>query len=182
MKARHILMGTGLLLGSWLAFFGDKTPADRIAEPVSRVSSARGSYTATSATEAQTRSGENVMSKQEPLILALQARETLIGGEVHEGATGLFGTQSWTPPPLPPPKPLPPPPPTAPPVPFTYLGKKLEDGVWEVFLAHGEQTFIVRTTNVIDNKYRVDAIKPPTLSLMYLPLNQMQTIAIGGAD
>jgi hypothetical protein len=35
---------------------------------------------------------------------------------------------------------------------------------------------------VIDATYRVDAIKPPVLTLMYLPLKLVQTIDIGSAD
>jgi hypothetical protein len=182
MKIRHILMGAGLLLGAWLALFGDTTPEHNIAEPVQRAQDPHHSHTTTLASAAEIPHSERTAQKQELMILALEARETLIGGEAREETTGLFGSNSWTPPPLPPATPPPPPPPSAPPVPFSYLGKKLEDGIWEVFLSRGEETIIVRTASVIDDKYRVDAIKPPTLSLIYLPLNQMQTIAIGGTD
>ena len=75
-----------------------------------------------------------------------------------------------------------PPPPTAPTLPFIYLGKKVDDHIWEVYLARGEQTYIVREKTLIDNTYRVDSIRPPTLSLTYLPLNQAQTLSIGGID
>ena len=66
----------------------------------------------------------------------------------------------------------------------TYLGrrKKLEDAVWEVYLSKDDHTFIVREKSVVDTNYRVESIKPPTLTLTYLPLNQMQTLSIGGAD
>ncbi len=94
----------------------------------------------------------------------------------------IFGVQNWTPPPPPPPKPLPPPPPTAPPLPFTYLGKKSEDQIWEVYLARGEKTYIVREKSLIEQEYRIDSIKPPTLTLTYLPLNQVQSLTIGGTD
>jgi hypothetical protein len=40
--------------------------------------------------------------------------------------------------------PPPPPPPSAPPLPFTFIGKSLENGVWEVYLARGDRTYIVR--------------------------------------
>jgi hypothetical protein len=120
------------------------------------------------------------------VILNVVARDTLIGrGDTEQPPDRVFASQTWTPPPpppLPPPKPPPPAPPTAPPLPFTYLGKKLEEGAWEVYLARGEQTFIVRPQTVIEGAYRVEAIKPPTLSVLYLPLNQMQTLPIGGTD
>jgi hypothetical protein len=95
----------------------------------------------------------------------------------------VFGTQNWNPPP-PPPQAVqeaapPPPPPSAPPLPFIYLGKANEAGVWEVYLARADKTYIVKKATVIDGVYRVDAIAPPTLTLTYLPLNQVQTIHIG---
>ena len=94
----------------------------------------------------------------------------------------LFDSQTWDPPPPPPPKPGPPPPPVAPPLPYAVIGKKLEDQAWEVYLTRGEQTFIAREKLVIEGQYRVDAIKPPTMTLTYLPLNQTQTLTIGGND
>lgn len=94
----------------------------------------------------------------------------------------LFDSQTWNPPPPPPPKPAPPPPPVAPPLPYLVLGKKLEDQSWEVYLARGEQTFIAREKGTLENQYRVDSIKPPTMTLTYLPLNQVQTLTIGGTD
>jgi hypothetical protein len=56
------------------------------------------------------------------------------------------------------------------------------DGHYEVFLQRGEEVLVVGEKTVIDNTYRVDVIKPPALSLVYLPLNQTQTIAIGVID
>ncbi len=94
----------------------------------------------------------------------------------------LFDAQNWTPPPPPPPPPAPPPPPTAPPLPYTYIGKKLQDGKWEVYLAKGDKMEIVTDNMTLGGVYRIDKITPPTLSLTYLPLKQQQTIHIGGND
>ena len=69
--------------------------------------------------------------------------------------------------------------PATPPLPFTYLGKKFENGKWEVFLAIGERTYFVRDGSVIDGTYVVNAIKPPTLILTFLPQKEMQTLTIG---
>ncbi|MET0855151.1 MAG: hypothetical protein ABWY27_00260 [Telluria sp.] len=78
--------------------------------------------------------------------------------------------------------PLPSPPPTAPPLPFTFLGKAVEKGEWEVFLARGAETLIVRNKTVIDGVYRVDAIAPPAMTFTYLPMNQVQQLNIGVRD
>jgi hypothetical protein len=67
-------------------------------------------------------------------------------------------------------------------VPFTYLGKKAADGTWEVYLARGDDTLIVRERSVIDSTYRVEEIKPPTMRLVFLPLKLVQTLDIGDAD
>jgi hypothetical protein len=48
-----------------------------------------------------------------------------------------------------------------------------------VYLARGEQTFIVREGSALDGLYRVDRIAPPSLALTYLPLGQSQTLPIG---
>jgi hypothetical protein len=124
-------------------------------------------------------------------ILALVPRDVLIGdgdtafGQGQNGA-GPFAHQDWTPPPPPPPPPQPappPPPPTAPPLPFTYIGKSVGDGVWEVYLARGDRTYVVRDKGfVIDGTYRVESIAPPVLTLTYLPLNQVQQLNIGVFD
>jgi hypothetical protein len=119
-------------------------------------------------------------------ILRLLPRAQLVGEQgdaVMAGADGMFGTQSFTPPPPPPPKPPPPPPPVAPPLPYTFIGKAVSDGAWEVFLARGpDRTLIVRNQMVLDGAYRVDAIAPPVMKLTYLPLNQVQQLNIGVAD
>lgn len=184
MKKQHMLMAGALLVAAELAFFGDKTPASGIAEPVTRASKTTSAHVVTNAVTTTAPSAQRKdAAPRETTILTLQARETLIGGATAaKPDAALFASQSWTPPPPPPPKALPPPPPTAPPLPFTYLGKKLEDNIHEVYLARGEQTYIVREQSVIEGTYRVDAIKPPQLTLTYLPLNQVQTLTIGGSD
>ena len=70
----------------------------------------------------------------------------------------------------------------APPLPFKVVGKKSEDGAWHVFLAKEDRIFIVKAGDTLDNAYRVEAIKPPVMTLTYVPLNQQQTLAIGGIE
>ena len=73
--------------------------------------------------------------------------------------------------------------PAPPALPFNYLGKQRIDDVWEVFLARGEETVIVREGQMIDGgTYRVESIKPPALVLTYTPLAQQQSIGIGGEE
>lgn len=193
MKMRPLLLAAGVAVAAWLAFFGDKTPASDIAEPVVRAPGAATASTSstTAATAATAAKADGSVAHTEavsgePVILALETRENLIGGEFAPPRTeSFFASQSWTPPAPPPPaptKPLPPPPPVAPPLPFTFLGKKNEAGRWEVFLARGDQTLIVHEQSVIEGIYQIDAIEPPTLTVTYLPLKQKQILTIGGAD
>lgn len=70
---------------------------------------------------------------------------------------------------------------SVPPLPFAFLGKKLEDGSWQIFLGQGERTYIVKEADVIDDRYRVDSIRPPAMTFTYLPLLQRQTLTIGEA-
>lgn len=190
MKPRHSLLIAGLAIAAWLALFGDKTPAGATVEPMSRAQApALGNATAPANNVGVVRGAASIAStkgERDWAILALQPRGVLIGGQHNKKAADiLFSSQTWTPPPTKP-SPLsplsPPSPATAPPLPFTYLGKKIEDSVWEVYLGRGDQTFIVRAQTTIEGAYRVDSINPPVLSLTYLPSNQVQTLAIGGLD
>ena len=80
------------------------------------------------------------------------------------------------------PPPAPPPPPQAPPLPFTYMGKLIEDGRIVVVLTQGDRNYVVRQGDTIDGTYRVDAVTEESLSLTYLPLKQKQQLALGGAQ
>jgi len=96
-----------------------------------------------------------------------------------EVAVDLFEPKSWYVPP-PPPKPLPPPPPSAPPLPFAYMGKLIEDGQLTVFLTKQERNYVVRAGDTLDGMYKVEAVSPSMMTLIYLPLNIKQTLMIGG--
>ncbi|APD12365.1 hypothetical protein [Pandoraea sputorum] len=118
-------------------------------------------------------------------IVAPVPREMLADADGAPAPQRLFVSQNWGPPPPAPssaPVPATPLPPTAPPLPFTYLGKALAAGAWEVYLARGEKTFIVHENSVVDDVYRVASIKPPRLSLIYIPMNQQQELDIGGTQ
>lgn len=109
-------------------------------------------------------------------IIALRPRQPT------EPPGDAFASQDWTPPPPPPPPAPPPAPPSAPPLPYTVLGKLLQDGQWQVFLARGEQVLIAKPKEVLEERYRVDSTRPPALVLTYLPLHQQQVLPIGDAQ
>lgn len=197
MTPRHLLMGAALVGAAALVLFGDNAPDSGVAEPAER-HAPKGVPTAASSTvpvaQGETpaavpaRAGKGA-PPADVAILRLVPRAQLVGepgDAVIAGADGMFGMQSFTPPPPPPPPPSPPPPPpppVAPPLPYTFIGKAVSDGVWEVFLARGpDRTLLVRTQMVLDGAYRVDAIAPPVMKLTYLPLNQVQQLNIGVAD
>ena len=175
MKPRHMLMGAALAVAAGLAAFGDKSPDDEVAEAVERPVQA---MQAAPQAAARQRAAEAKVA-----ILRLEPRATLIGDAGSSGGD-VFGSQDWTPPPPPPPpqQTAAPPPPVAPPLPFTFIGKSVEDGKWEVYLASGERTHIAVEGGTLDGAWRVERIAPPLMTLTYLPLNQVQQINIGAFD
>lgn len=198
MKLRHMLMLAAVAVAAYLAFFADKAPQTGVSEVlplngqvVSVVSAVKQSnIVKTNASPiVQTSLLETTKPDGKALklltIYELQDRKNLIvDGHISSVSEGIFVSQSWTPPLPPPPKivPVPPPPPTAPPLTFTYLGKMKIDNMWEVYLARGEKVIVVRADKLIDGVYQVSSILPPTLTLIYLPLKQMQYLNIGAAD
>lgn len=91
-----------------------------------------------------------------------------------------FGARSWEPE-QPAVKRYVPPPPQAPPLPFTYLGKMVDDGKTTVFLTKEDRNYLVRVGETLDGTYRVESIAEEGLVLTYLPLRQVQTLAFGTA-
>lgn len=102
-------------------------------------------------------------------------------------SANLFAAQSWVvaPPPPPPPASMPAPTPVAapapvaPPFPYAYLGKLDDSQRLRVFLVRGERTYTVAEGDLIDGTYRVEAIGDTQMRLTYLPLNHVQTLAVG---
>ena len=93
-----------------------------------------------------------------------------------------FESRSWAPV-APPPVargPVVPPKPVAPPVPYRVAGQVSHDGMNQVVLARDDRIFTVREGDMVDNVYRVESIKPDAVTLVYLPLNERQQIAVNG--
>ena len=180
MMARHLLMGAALLVAAGFALFGDNSPNGAVVEPAPRANAANATNAA--ARVARTTATTAASRPATVTILRLETRAALVGLDGAGGAA--FASHDWTPPPVQAvaPPPPPPPPPSAPPLPFTVIGKAVANGQWEVFLARGSETLIVRDKMVIDGVYRIDAIAPPGMTFTYLPLNQVQQINIGVLD
>jgi hypothetical protein len=194
-KPRHLVLGAAFAGAALLAIFGDRAPDTGVAEAVERAPGAQVQAQAPVAAapgRAASWPAGGAAGKADiaggTRVLALIPREALIGDsdeQFRQGDNPVFGRQDWTPPPPPPPPAAPappPPPPSAPPLPFTFIGKSVGDGAWEVYLARGDRTYVVRDKTVIDGIYRVDSIAPPVLTLTYLPLNQVQQLNIGVFD
>lgn len=75
---------------------------------------------------------------------------------------------------------VPPAPTLSPDLPWRVIGKQLDEQEgWAVFLARGEETWIVRAGDTLDGNYRVAAIQPPTLTLQHLKNRSRRTLDIG---
>jgi len=93
-----------------------------------------------------------------------------------------FEARSWAPvAPVPVAKgPVVPPKPVAPPVPYRVAGQVIHDGMNQVVLARDDRVFTVLEGDTVDNVYRVESIRPDAVTLIYLPLNERQQIAVNG--
>jgi len=175
---RGLLLGAALVGAAGLAVFGDRTPDQGATveavthrdEPAEAVEP----KAAPASTPAR--------RKRAAEILALQPRQSLIGHEIPTEPPALFGSRTLIQSAEADDKPAAAPPAEAPPLPFTYLGKKYENATWEVFLAIGDHTYFVREGSVIDQAYAVNSIRPPVMTLTFIPMNKMQTLTIGGAE
>jgi hypothetical protein len=115
--------------------------------------------------------------KQAPRIETLKLAP-LQRPALETSRNSLFGSKSWYVAP-PPPKPVPPPPPSAPPLPFSYMGKLIEEERTTVFLSRQDRNFVVHAGDTIESTYRVDEINAGFMTLTYLPLDTKQILQIG---
>lgn len=81
-------------------------------------------------------------------------------------------------------RPAPPPAPVAPPLPYSYMGRLVDDGVPTVFLLRQGQDkpYLAKAGDILDGQYRVISIHPPLVEFIYIPLGQKQTLNIGSSD
>jgi hypothetical protein len=76
---------------------------------------------------------------------------------------------------------LPEPAPQAPPLPFQFLGRYKDAGQVAIFLQHADQNLVVRVGDVLQGQYKVESLTDTALHLIYLPLNQPQTLTLSAA-
>ena len=74
---------------------------------------------------------------------------------------------------------LPPPPAQAPPLPFKVLGRYVEADRVKIFLQHDGQDLVVQVGDSIAGLYQVESLNDGVLTLLYVPLNQKQTLDVG---
>ena len=67
--------------------------------------------------------------------------------------------------------------PVAPPLPFRYLGKMIEDGKLNVFLARGDESLSVRAGQRL-GEYRVESVTDREIVFTYLPLKTKQSLPL----
>ncbi len=69
--------------------------------------------------------------------------------------------------------------PVPPPLPYTFVGKMIESGKVKGFVQEGETMRTAGEGDMLGANYRVLAVEDGGVSVMYLPLNVMQTIRKG---
>jgi hypothetical protein len=179
MTLRQIVGLLALMGSAWLAFFADKTPgddADLVAPTRSGTPAPRAQSPALASTAPNSAAPKTIQkSPAAETVLGLDERAKAPSPDAERTGAQAFGVRSWTPPP-PPPAPVVP---RAPALPFGFLGKKLQNGAWLVYLSVGEDMRLAQVASVIDGQYRVESIVPPRIEFTYLPLNERQTLDIG---
>jgi hypothetical protein len=72
--------------------------------------------------------------------------------------------------------------PKAPPLPFRVVGRYIANGQLTVFMQYNDRTVLATQGAVIDDQYRVDSINATSIALIYLPLNERQTLTAESAN
>lgn len=66
--------------------------------------------------------------------------------------------------------------PVAPPMPFQYVGQIQGREGPTILLSRGTESFSVKAGEPIDNDYRLESVTSESLTIVYLPLNERQTL------
>jgi hypothetical protein len=169
MKLRYIVLFFLLCLTGWLSISHSNTSDDENSLPIN---------TSHQVQITPKRILNEKMPQVEKVNMILD-RQSLIGNQdFKRKPKDLFTLKLETNIPLVREKPAPPPPPSAPNIPFKYLGKKLDDGVLEIYLEMNQELFIAKENTILKGIYRIDLIEFPHINLTYLPLNQAQVFTI----
>jgi len=68
--------------------------------------------------------------------------------------------------------------PTAPPLPFTYVGKLIQDGKLAVFIGMRGQDMLIKKGEIIAQTYHIDDISSTEVKMTYLPLQIQQILKL----
>lgn len=71
--------------------------------------------------------------------------------------------------------------PVVPPMPYRVAGQVVHDGPPRVVLARDDRVFFVREGDTLEGGYRVEAIKPDGVTLVYTPLDMRQHLPVASA-
>ncbi|MFN0039716.1 MAG: hypothetical protein ACKVP2_09415 [Burkholderiales bacterium] len=177
-RQRWVVLGALLLATLTAAAWVSEDEKTTLAEAVGHVSPA------SQATEAPQRSG----SKQSAEPMETLQIEKLRKSQTAPIAGDPFAARSWrkrAPAARPvavvaaPAPPAPPPPPSAPPLPYTYMGKLVDDAGMAVFLVAGDRNLVVRQGETIDATYHLDSVSDARLLFTHLPTGIQQSFPIG---
>ncbi|PSJ46743.1 hypothetical protein C7H85_09045 [Zobellella endophytica] len=125
-------------------------------------------------------------SEQEPTMIT-NVNENRTGDEVAVAGfprADLFAAHSWhRPAPVPMAEPAPTvaprPAPSAPSLPLRFIGRLDDSRGTQLFLQWDERIHLVRVGDVIEGTYRLERLDRDRLTLIYLPLRQSQSLAVG---
>jgi hypothetical protein len=67
----------------------------------------------------------------------------------------------------------------APPLPFKFIGRYVEDGQAKIFVQNQDQDFVLKVGDTIQQIYKVAAVSASTVTFVYLPLGQEQSLDLG---
>lgn len=170
MNKRPLIWGAVLMGAAALIYFAPQAEQPIVA-PTARTAPRQ----AASAREA---TGDRLAS-QTAMVLAIRPRVAADGD--HEP----FPAVTWN---APPPDATvkagdePPPEPQAPPLPFKVMGQYSEADQHGVFLLHNDQNLVARVGDTIANNYKVESLRDGVLTLLYLPLQQRQTLLVSAPN
>lgn len=180
MNNRFILLLLVMLGVAYLAFFAPEDGLDSAMTKTGSVFRPTQPSTKDTSSKASPAVNEALVLKPIQSSLLKDRQELLSPLLERKSPSSLFQTHTW----VIPVKPPPPAPviPTAPPNPFKFLGKQQSGNEVKVFLAEGDKTWVVETNSLLGQQYKVESIKPPKLTMVYLPLNIRQDIYIGNFE
>jgi hypothetical protein len=71
--------------------------------------------------------------------------------------------------------------PAAPPMPYRIAGQMVQGGAAQVVLAKGDRVLTVREGDTLEDGYRVEAIGPQGVTLLYVPMDIRETLPFASA-